>query len=228
MVSSTLLTARGLRTLAANRGVLKTGRRFVALEGLFDAAKCRALLERLERYVAPHLTAFEQPIPPETVWGLTENYAETLPKTVRCRTVTLASRSKGARAVEQSGALDVLKATWMRELAEGLSGRKLRRGWGTQVLAYGPGDYAGPHHDHHPEEPLARDGYTDVHLTLCTKAVRAQTLVYAPRDHFSEQASVARSGTLTAYRLPFWHYTTPLQGGPTARRWVLLATFLDA
>jgi hypothetical protein len=34
------------------------------------------------------------------------------------------------------------------------------------------------------------------------------------------------------YRLPFWHYTTPLVGRPgkedAARRWVLLGTFLDA
>jgi hypothetical protein len=34
------------------------------------------------------------------------------------------------------------------------------------------------------------------------------------------------------YRLPFWHYTTPLAAKPgaeaTARRWVLLGTFLDA
>jgi hypothetical protein len=34
------------------------------------------------------------------------------------------------------------------------------------------------------------------------------------------------------YRLPFWHYTTPLVAKPgaedAARRWVLLGTFLDA
>ena len=223
-----MLTARGKRSLERQRGVLKTGTRFVALENLFDPAKCRALLERLERHVAPHLTLMEQPIPPHTIWGLTENYAEQLPKTVRCRTVTLASRSKGTRAVAQSGALELIRSDLFRELAQTLSGRRVRRGWGAQLLAYGPGDYAGPHHDHHPEEPQARDGYTDVHLTLCTRGVKAQTLVYAPYAHFDQQASVAKSGTLTAYRLPFWHYTTPLQGGAGARRWVLLGTFLDA
>jgi hypothetical protein len=31
---------------------------------------------------------------------------------------------------------------------------------------------------------------------------------------------------VTAYRLPFWHYTTPLVGAPKAARWVLLGTFL--
>jgi hypothetical protein len=39
-------------------------------------------------------------------------------------------------------------------------------------------------------------------------------------------------GGVTVYRLPFWHYTTPLMARPgqdaAARRWVLLGTFLDA
>jgi hypothetical protein len=43
---------------------------------------------------------------------------------------------------------------------------------------------------------------------------------------------VAESGCLTLYRLPFWHYTTPLQAKPKqerkAARWVLLGTFLYA
>jgi len=100
------------------------------------------------------------------------------------------------------------------------------------VLAYGAGDYAGPHNDHHPEDAEARDGYTDVHLTFCTQGVARQALIYAPLGHFSEEASVATLGGVTAYRLPFWHYTTPLVARrgqeQTARRWVLLGTFLDA
>ena len=99
------------------------------------------------------------------------------------------------------------------------------------MLAYGPGDYAGPHNDHHPEDAEARDGYTDVHLTFCTPAVARQSLVYAPLGHFSEEANVKTLGGVTAYRLPFWHYTTPLVARPgqqsRARRWVLLGTFLD-
>jgi hypothetical protein len=39
-------------------------------------------------------------------------------------------------------------------------------------------------------------------------------------------------GGITVYRLPFWHYTTPLQRleGPAraTRRWVVLGTFLYA
>ena len=44
--------------------------------------------------------------------------------------------------------------------------------------------------------------------------------------------TAARSGRITAYRLPLWHYTTPLVAKrgreAEARRWVLLGTFLFA
>jgi hypothetical protein len=217
-----LLTARGRRALEgrlpALNGVLKTGARFVADARLLDMARCRALLGRLEREVLPTLVPMERGIPPQSIWGLTESYTELLPKTVRCRTARRTGKT----------VLRLLRSDTFGRFAEVLSGRKVRPHWGTQVLAYGPGDYAGPHHDHHPDEPRARDGYTDVHLSLCTPAVRQQLLVYAPYAHFTEQQSVAKTGLVTAYRLPFWHYTTPLQGGPGARRWVLLGTFLDA
>jgi hypothetical protein len=220
-----LLSARGRRVLEgrvpALAGVLKTGKRFVTATGLLDVAKSRALLAALEEHVAPHLKRMEAPIPPESIWGVQRNYTELLPKTVRVSTVVKPSR------FERTGVLRLLRSDSFKRFAEVLSGRRVRSNWGTQVLAYGPGDYAGPHHDHHPEEPLARDGYTDVHLTFCTRGVASQLLVYAPYAHFSEQADVATLGGVTAYRLPFWHYTTPLMGGPSARRWVLLGTFLD-
>ncbi len=155
------------------------------------------------------------------------NYQERLPKVGRVATVTMSSRSKGAKAVERSGVLAMLRSDTFGRFAELLSGRRVRRGWGTQLLAYGPGDYAGPHNDHHPEDLEARDGYTDVHLSFCTPGVRRQSLVYEQGGHLSELAEVAKLGGVTAYRLPFWHYTTPLEGRKGARRWVLLGTFVD-
>ena len=231
-----LLSPRGRRVLEgrapAFTGILKTGQRFVAADDLLDRSKSRALLGLLESELTGHLTSMESPIPPESIWGMEENYSELLPKTARVRTVTMASRrSKGARTVERLGLQRLLSSDTFGRFAEILSGRKVRPRWGTQVLAYGSGDYAGPHNDHHPEDAEARDGYTDVHLSFCTAAVARQSLVYAPLGHFSEEASVATLGGVTAYRLPFWHYTTPLVARrgqqARARRWVLLGTFLD-
>jgi hypothetical protein len=59
--------------------------------------------------------------------------------------------------------------------------------------------------------------------------VAQQFLVYAVSGHFSRVETAARSGRITAYRLPLWHYTTPLvakRGRLAAARWVLLGTFL--
>ncbi len=209
-----LLTAKGRRVLEgkAHAGILKTGQRFFSAEGLLDAAKSRAVRAWLEANV--RLTPMELPVPPESVWGMTENYAELLPKTVRVQTAMRA-------------AVPFLHSDTFAQFASVLAGRTLRKRWGTQVLAYGPGDYAGPHNDHHPEDAEARDGYTDVHLTFCTPGVQRQLLVYERQGHFSEVADVATLGGVTAYRLPFWHFTTPLQGTARARRWVLLGTFTD-
>jgi hypothetical protein len=120
----------------------------------------------------------------------------------------------------------MMRSASFRAFAEALAGRRLASGWGLQVLRYGPGDYAGPHNDHHPENPAAKRGYIDLHLSLCTPGVSHQWLVYSRAGHFSEITSVAAPATVTAYRLPFWHYTTPLAGTPKAARWVLLGTFL--
>ena len=39
-----------------------------------------------------------------------------------------------------------------------------RKHWGRQVICYGPGDYSGPHNDHHPESAAARNGFVDLHI----------------------------------------------------------------
>lgn len=94
------------------------------------------------------------------------------------------------------------------------------------------GDYSGPHNDHHPEEPEAREGYVDMHVSLTLPGVDHQYLIYAQDGHFTQMAPVSTVGGITVYRLPFWHYTTPLLARKgkeeTSRRWVLLGTFLDA
>ena len=71
-----------------------------------------------------------------------------------------------------------------------------------------------------------------MHLMLATRAVEHQWLVYAKGGHFTEVQGVHTLGGMTVYKLPFWHYTTPLVARPRreqeARRWVLLGTFLYA
>ncbi len=206
-------------------------RRFLAAGGLLDPARIEPARRLLDRALLPHLARIDRPIPPEATWEMRENYSELLPKTMRVSTATF-ERRRG-RAWQAAGAIGLtgmLRSASFHEFAQKLAGRRLARVWGIQALCYGPGDYAGPHNDHQPENRAARQGYVDVHLTLAGPAVAHQWLVYAMAGHFTKIESTARPGYVTAYRLPLWHYTTPLVARRgregQARRWVLLGTFL--
>jgi hypothetical protein len=225
-----LLTPKGRRVLD---GKTETAAPFLALDGLIDGKAARAAWGLLDRALGPHVVPLAQPIPPESITGQTRNYEERLRKTARMRTAYLERRSSRAwRAAEAIGLIAMTGSETYRRFAEVLSGQGLASRFGRQVLCYGPGDYAGPHTDHHPEDPAAAGGYFDMHLSFAGPGVARQFLIYAREGHFSEEANVAKAGGVTAYRLPFWHYTTPLIAKPeavkTARRWVVLGTFLFA
>ena len=231
-----LLSPKGRRILegkvAALRGAIASPERpFVALDGALDRDKARAAWALLDRNLGPLLTPLSRPIPPESITGQTRNYEERLRKTVRNRTAYLERRgSKAWQAAEAIGLIAMTGSESYRRFVEVLAGRALAGEFGRQVLCYGPGDYAGPHTDHHPEDPRAACGYVDFHLTFAGPSVERQLLVYAKDGHFTEEVEVATQGGISAYRLPFWHYTTPLKAKPgqakTARRWVVLGTFL--
>ncbi len=230
-----LLSRVGKRVLAGTHplcgALADPRRRFLIASDLLDPAKVEWLRRLLEKELAATLESLERPIPPESIWEMREDYAELLPKTSRSRTIFFESRREaGAKAAETLGLVRLMRSESFRAFAEALAGRALEKGWGLQVLRYGPGDYAGPHNDHHPENQHARAGYIDLHVSLASAAVAHQWLVYSRAGHFSEIESVAAPATVTAYRLPFWHYTTPLVAkrgrAKEAARWVLLGTFL--
>jgi len=229
-----LLSASGKRVLAGTHalcGTLANPRtRFLARDDLLDRRKAERVRSVLEASLVDTLELMERPIPPESISGMRHDYGERLPKTSRAQTIYFESRREpGMKAAERIGLLRLLRSASFRAFAEALAGRKLASGWGLQVLRYGPGDYTGPHNDHHPESKDARGGYIDLHLSLSSPGVAHQWLVYSRAGHFSEIVSVAKPASVTAYRLPFWHYTTPLAARPgraDAARWVLLGTFL--
>jgi hypothetical protein len=233
-----LLTPAGKRVLAGSApnicgALADPKRRFIALSGMVATSKAERLRATLEREMARLLTDLSQPIPPETIWDMKRNYDDWLPKSVRCRTAYLENRRGAAwRRAKELGLIDLLSSDSLIAFAEAVLGRKLDPKGGQQVLRYGPGDYSGPHTDHTPEIGGAAKGYLDFHLSLASPGVAHQYLVYAKSGHFTEMVPVAESGCLTLYRLPFWHYTTPLQAKPKqerkAARWVLLGTFLYA
>jgi hypothetical protein len=158
------------------------------------------------------------------------NYSETLPKTLSNRTVILnGRRSPAVRKAAEIGLLGLLRSDSLREFAEAVSGYRLDPDPGCQVICYEPGDYVGPHNDHHPEDPHLKPGYVDLHITLSNRFVDHQWLVFEDRGFLTQVVNVGvQSGVAVSY-LPFWHYTTPLVAKKgregQARRWLLLASF---
>lgn len=232
-----ILSRQGRRVLAGTHalcGALADPRtRFVAADDLVDRRAATRLRRLLDVQLLGALQRIDRPIPPESIWEMTDDYAELLPKSARAGTIYFDSpREAGVRIARRLGLAAMLRSDSFRAFAAALAGRALADDAGQQVLCYGPGDYAGPHNDHHPRNRRARSGYLDVHLSLASPSVLHQWLVYARAGHFSEIVSVAGPATITAYRLPFWHYVTPLAARPRrarqARRWVLLGTFLFA
>jgi len=188
-------------------------------------------LAALESAMAPCLRSAGRPIDPRAMAGMTENYTEALPKTLRNWTAMLHSpRSAGYRAAESIGLVRFLRSASLRQFAERVSGWALQDDPGMQVIRYGPGDYVSPHNDHHPEEAHLRDGYVDLQITLTNEHVERQYLVYEADGYLHRSVNVGVASGVSVSLLPFWHQVTPLiprrgrEAG--ARRWLLLASFI--
>jgi len=226
-----MLSARGRRVLAGTDPLCGALQRstFVAIRGLLDAATAPAVASLLAKTFEPTLVEMNVTVP--SPQAAERSFGERLPKVARMLTTPKAEskRARVYRDAVQSGLVKMLYSPSYRDFVCALSGRTLDGPSSIQVLCYRPGDYAGPHTDYHPELVEARDGYVDVHMTFCTPGVRHQYIVYERDGHLTEETSIAHTGGITLYRLPFWHYTTPLQvaaGRPTARRWLVLGSFL--
>ncbi len=230
-----LLSPSGRRVLAGRspgiQGALADPRRrFVALNGMIDKAKAKAVRRALDHGLHDLLSPLVAPIPPETITEMRANNDDWLPKTIRVKTAYLENRrSRAYRRAGEMGLIDLLSSQSLREFAEVILGRALDPAGGQQVICYGPGDYSGPHTDHYPRLKRAAKGYLDFHLSLTSPQVLHQYLVYAKGGHWSEIAPVHETGCINLYRLPMWHMTTPLAARPggqaLARRWLLLGTF---
>jgi len=195
-------------------------------DDLIDVQTARQCIAALDAVMWPFLRRMHNPIPREALTGQKKNYKDQLPKTVRVRTATLNSaRSKSLDAAKEIGLSQMMESESFRRFAEAVVGARLQENdWGRQVICYEQGDYSGPHNDHHPESKIARNGFVDVHIMFSNEAVQSQWLVYEEKHFLSKSHDVSAPSGIAVYKLPFWHYTTPLIGKPGARRWLLLGS----
>jgi hypothetical protein len=203
----------------------------VVLTDLIDDDVAKRCIGALDGAFYPLLRRMHTPIPREAITGMKKNYTDTLRKTVRVKTATLNSRrSQALDAGRDVGLSQMMESQSFLRFAEAVVGAPLNAAhWGRQVICYEQGDYSGPHNDHHPESEVARNGFVDLHIMFSNDAVQSQWLVYEERGFLSQSHEVAKPAGIAVYRLPFWHYTTPLVARAgrerEARRWLLLGSF---
>ena len=232
---SELLSPRGSRVLSgASRedcGLFNDSRNyFVNFPNLIKSEVVDDCIGLLDKHLYPFLAIEQRGIPPESITKMKVNYEERLSKTMHIKTAFFRRRdARSYRAAERIGLLEFMNSESFVAFAESVTGFKLKREWSIQVTCYEHGDYAGPHNDHHPEQNSIKDGFIDVHVMFANRAVDHHYLVYEQKGHFSKIVDINNRGGVSVYKLPFWHYTTPLAGKPgretDARRWLLLGTF---
>lgn len=230
-----LLNARGrrlMRDLPRLEALLAKKRTpIVVVDGIMDDGLAKQCIKLLDEAMYPYLRRMYFPIPRTALTDMKENYSEKLPKTVRVKTVTFNSpRSRALEAARQCGLADLMFSKSFHNLAQRATAPPLRKDWwARQVICYENGDYSGPHNDHHPARPEAKNGFIDLHIMFSNDGVASQSLVYEEKRYLSTIRNVTSKAAIAIYRLPFWHYTTPLVARAgreaTARRWLLLGSF---
>jgi len=230
-----LLNARGREILAdapqLEALIARKQTPILLFEGVIDRGLAAECVRLLDDALYPRLRPMHTPIPRTALRGMKKNYSEELRKTARVRTATFNSKaSKGLDGAKEIGLDVMMKSKSFRAFAQAVTRHPLREDyWARQVICYESGDYSGPHNDHHPERPEARNGFIDFHVMFANDAAAHQLLVYEENGYLSAAREVTREPAIAVYRLPFWHYTTPLMGrdgaGGKPRRWLLLGSF---
>lgn len=190
------------------------------------SAMCNALYESFYSI----LEKGEKPVPADSLDRIEETGTDRLPKSYHLKGCFLNDEdSEAYERARDTGLLDLLESSRLLQVAESASGHGLEGPVGREILCYEHGDYTGPHTDHHPDDPDRKDGYVDVHVTLCNSYVDQQLLVSESDGHLNQQHRIGVESAISMSWLPHWHYTTPLVGKPghedDARRWLLLATY---
>jgi hypothetical protein len=230
-----LLNAKGRKWMADHPAGSRPAARngfFELIDGIIDPDTARSCIRLLDRNVYPVLRRYIDRIPRGSISGMTRNYSEKLPKTMSMKTCILFNRRfREYEPAEAIGLVSMLRSESLRRFAEAATGLRLEPP-GPQVILYETGDYVGPHNDHHPQQDRVKNGFVDLHIMFGNDAVEHQWLVYEQDRHLKQIRDVNLKGGVAVYRLPFWHYTTPLAARrgceKQARRWLLLASFIIA
>jgi hypothetical protein len=138
-------------------------------------------------------------------------------------------KTKSYKLAIDTGLIQMLHSESYKRMGEMLLDANFGSPIGNQVICYENRDYVSPHNDHHPEDQHLKKGYYDIHLMLSNSYVSHQSLVYEEKGYLNKAVDISTLSGIAVYRLPFWHYTTPLMAKKNyeskAQRWLLLGSF---
>ena len=93
-----------------------------------------------------------------------------------------------------------------------------------QFSKYTQGDNIGLHNDYYGTTKKVK-WFLDVHISFVNKWVDHQYMLFG-KDTLNNEVSVAANGSIGIYRLPLWHFVTPLIGKVghenEAARWLII------
>lgn len=153
------------------------------------------------------------------------------------------SKADNLRDVQEAfvntGIYDFFKSDSVMQFAERVTGYPLTRDMANGILlvCYTHGDYISPHtdvrwsHDAGWSKENKSLGYVNIYMSFPNDAVQEQWIVVQNGRQLNKVygGRPPLNGNITVDRLPYWHYSTPLQGKPgsehEARRWLLMVSY---
>lgn len=229
---SDILNRKGLAILAGKTEMMadNTDKRLAVVQDIIKPSCAENILAALLQKLFLLLKDHNSPISPNIIKQMKKNYTEQLGKSMKMKTAELNAPSSNAyRMAQEIGLIDMLSSESYKLMGEVLMGSKFGDSVGKQVICYQHGDYVSPHNDHHPEDANLKHGYFDIQLMLSNKYVKHQWLVYEQNGFLNQTIDITSLSGIAVYRLPFWHYTTPMMAKKhhheSAKRWLLLHSF---
>lgn len=197
---------------------------------IIDPKSSFQIIKLLDKFFYDKLKKIFSPIDPDELRKMKKNYSERLSKNLRFKTAELDNaKSVTYETAHKTGLLQLLNSDSFKVFGEKVTGKKFGIGENNQIICYEQGDYVSPHNDHHPENENVRNGYYDIHIMFSNSQVKHQLLVCENKRYLNEYYDISVPAAVAVYRLPFWHYTTPLiskKGNERlARRWLLLSSY---
>ena len=226
---SDLLNSKGQRLLS-HPMACPEGTRLSFSSNILRKEYALQIIKDLNTYFSGELKDNNTPIPEDSISRLKRNYTEQLGKTMKMKTIDLNnSRTKSYKLAQDSGLSQMLQSASYKRMGEMMLGAEFGPPVGNQLICYGNRGYVSPHNDHHPEDKHLRKGYYDIQLMLSNSYVRHQSLVYEENGFLNKAVDISMLSGIAVYKLPFWHYTTPLEAKrhyeDKAQRWLLLGSF---